>query len=886
MADAERKAPRLDAPSRLSLTRGRAVRLLRHPSAGAVLVTALFQLLLMGSGITVARMLGEANRGHLALLVLIPSGLAQFGTLGIPLALTYEIARDRTRARAIVRPFGGIAATQAGLVLAANAVILWLLVRGEANDVQIAGVVTLLLGPALLVNIYGLAILQGQQRFRAFYGLWLLPLLLYTVATVVLFALGENSLPLVTLAWTTAIAIGGASTLVAVVIGLPVTSGPPPPRRGMIGFGLRSLLGSASPVETFRIDQAVVGLFISAAALGSYVVATAFTNLPRGLAVWLGAVAYPDVAARHDPRESRRTMWRYLAGTAVLAGGAVVVIEIAAGFLVQLLFGDAFSAAVPLTRILMIGAFLYSLRRVLADAARGAGYAIHGSVAEVTSWAILASTIPPFVALWDAEGAAIAIDIAAGGSFMVLAGSLFLPSRTRGAEPQPAVELAAPTAEIAPNLVAPEQTAEVFSDVRSERRIVGRTFDTGVDGVWRNPVLLVIGIGVVLATMNGVRPVRGATAADVCFALATLALAPLLIIARPRFFRIPWWMYAAVAGIGFAVLVSTAASVARASNLSAGMKFAITLGVTPLLLGAVAASYGRVALLADLWLVGAVANCAVATSDFFANTLIGYNVTGTYWLNRAAGLTVHPNHLGLVAAMALPVALSRAITAPALSRRIAYVVGVVVLGLGVLASGSRVELIAGAAGLLIVPLLQPIARKEIVVAFAAATLAVALVAVAVPSARSHALVSVHRLTGGDPTASMSDADRSKKLRRAVKDIEAHPMTGTGFAAVRDAHDIYLQLLQAGGVLALPPFLLFAGGILAMGLRLRRAPSLSPPTQNLAAALTASMGVWLLSGLLSNLVYDRFLYLPAGLLFGFWFATRRTEAAPAAGRHDR
>ena len=63
------------------------------------------------------------------------------------------------------------------------------------------------------------------------------------------------------------------------------------------------------------------------------------------------------------------------------------------------------------------------------------------------------------------------------------------------------------------------------------------------------------------------------------------------------------------------------------------------------------------------WVLSAVVNCAVAVSDFYGVTAIGYNVTGLYWYGRAGGLTVHPNHLGLVAAMALPIALSRFVTA-------------------------------------------------------------------------------------------------------------------------------------------------------------------------------------------------------------------------------
>ena len=46
----------------------------------------------------------------------------------------------------------------------------------------------------------------------------------------------------------------------------------------------------------------VIGLFLAPAALGLYVVAQAFTNLPRFISESVGAVAYPNIAASADRR--------------------------------------------------------------------------------------------------------------------------------------------------------------------------------------------------------------------------------------------------------------------------------------------------------------------------------------------------------------------------------------------------------------------------------------------------------------------------------------------------------------------------------------------------------------------------------------------------------
>ena len=71
------------------------------PARGAVVGSLasglLGQLMLLVSGILVARTLGPTDRGYLALLVLLPAVLQHIGTLGLPLATTYFIARDEAR---------------------------------------------------------------------------------------------------------------------------------------------------------------------------------------------------------------------------------------------------------------------------------------------------------------------------------------------------------------------------------------------------------------------------------------------------------------------------------------------------------------------------------------------------------------------------------------------------------------------------------------------------------------------------------------------------------------------------------------------------------------------------------------------------------------------
>jgi O-antigen/teichoic acid export membrane protein len=188
----------------------------------------------------------------------------------------------------------------------------------------------------------------------------------------------------------------------------------------MLRFGLRGLLGSTSPIETFRLDQAVVGLFLSTASLGLYVAGLAFANLPRFIAQSIGYVAYPRVAGRSDEGEARAELWQFFWLAVGICSLLVVGLELAVGRLVPIFFTHKFDGAVALTRILLVSALFLSARRVLTDGASGLGRPGLGTIAEVTSWAFLVPALAIFTPLLGARGVALALAVSSGLSFAVL----------------------------------------------------------------------------------------------------------------------------------------------------------------------------------------------------------------------------------------------------------------------------------------------------------------------------------------------------------------------------------------------------------------------------------------------------------------------------------
>ena len=391
-------------------------------TAGSVAAGLAGQTALMVSGPLLARMLGLDGRGYLAALVLWPTLIAQLGSLGVPLAVTYFTAQGRGSARGLARTALWFAVPQALLLTALHAVVLLLVLRGEPASVRVAGAVTLAAVPASLAQLYGLAMLQGQQRFAAFNVLRLLPVILYAGGVAALFISDVTNILSVAVVLVGVNASVGATTL---VMGLRASgsAGTAPGSanlREMLRFGLRGLFGSVSPIESFRLDQMVLAIFLAPAALGLYVVGLAFINLPRFVAQSVGMVAYPSVAARTDETAARRTMWAFLWATLAMSMAIVLSLVLTVGWLVPFFFGAEFRDAVQVTQILLPGVVFVAARRVLSDGLRGRGHPTAGTLAEVAAWLWLAPALAVAVPLWGASGVAGAMSSSYAFSFGAL----------------------------------------------------------------------------------------------------------------------------------------------------------------------------------------------------------------------------------------------------------------------------------------------------------------------------------------------------------------------------------------------------------------------------------------------------------------------------------
>lgn len=259
--------------------------------------------------------------------------------------------------------------------------------------------------------------------------------------------------------------------------------------------------------------------------------------------------------------------------------------------------------------------------------------------------------------------------------------------------------------------------------------------------------------------------------------------------------------------------------------------------------------------LAMAYVAGTALSSVVAVTDALGVTAISAQFVVPDSGGRQAGLTVHPNHLAASVCLAVPFVFwifSRG------ERRLNVVAGIA-LALLLAAeyeSGSRggavCVVLTSALTLVLVRRLRSKLPAVVGALFAAMFVVFGLF----PDSVAQLLTSVRLSNGAGVDA--SDQVRAALGAQGLADFRHSPFLGVGMQVGLDAHNIYRQLLAAGGIVLLGFFVAFAIGALRSAVRVGR-------DNPLAAAAAASIAAWLLFGMVENLLTDRFLYVPVGIV---------------------
>lgn len=288
------------------------------------------------------------------------------------------------------------------------------------------------------------------------------------------------------------------------------------------------------------------------------------------------------------------------------------------------------------------------------------------------------------------------------------------------------------------------------------------------------------------------------------------------------------------------------------ASLSAIIRFGLAAVGVPLVFVALSPTRPELRLLCWAFLIGAAVNSVVG--------VLTYNP-----LSRGIGLSTHSNHLAAACVLASGMAAGLFLTS---SRRGSWLAAGLwaVLAVGILKSGSRAGLVGEAVLILILIVLTGSTRILRWCIGATVCVAVLLFFNLIPYDEQDALA---RLFGrGSSTVAQSDFERGQLRAKAIEGIEEHPLTGAGFEEARVAHNVYLQVWGAAGIIGL-------AGMAVLWLAGIRGLLDGMAGDRWLLGVAGSAASFLVLAAASNILWDRYLWFSLAL-----FVTGMSARAPA------
>lgn len=356
------------------------------------------QLALIATGILTARLLGVEQRGIFLIATTVPLVVAQLASLGMPQAMAFLLADDRNRVTWFVAKFRTWLVWQICVVALIQMPLIAVLLQDELSVPHVLIAAISASGAvALLVKNYLLGLMQGLRWFLL---LNLARVVIVTYLMILLsFAgyLGLRSTEEILVIWVLANVL--TISTVGILIVKKFRNGAQLAKRDassseinsveVVRRGISDLLGAASPLDRFRLDQVFAIGLLNAHGLGLYAVAVSFTGFQRLIFDGIGMVLMPHVAAMREKADIRRILYRTLILASVInifvALGLIAILP----YLVPMLFGEEFSQAIVAAQFLVGAAGVAASRRVFVDVLRGGGHTRAGSLSEGIMYPVL-----------------------------------------------------------------------------------------------------------------------------------------------------------------------------------------------------------------------------------------------------------------------------------------------------------------------------------------------------------------------------------------------------------------------------------------------------------------------------------------------------------------
>lgn len=372
------------------------------------------------TGIFTARSLGPTDRGSLALVVSIAGICALVGALGTNVAVRRHLPRQSANRGGYYR-VTVLLIVPLTIVLLAVTYLVATYVDPDFGDPAV-GLAFIGYGIAYYFSNQWLDLLNAMGRLRTSSMVNALGTL-FCFALVVPIALLHPSLALTAWAYTASVVAQVALSMVLIRL----SRGPAERPRGarlLLRDGSRLLGFNVGQTLAYQGDTVLLGALSSSYQVGMYAVAVSPAAVLRIPSTALGQVLFHDVAAGATTKVA--VLRRIAVLLAFLVPVAAVVWALA-GWLIELVYGSSYGAAVEPFRILLVAELLLSPFIILGRTLAGIGRTWSASACGLLGLVLIVIFCLILVPSMGASGAALASAIAYG-AMSALAIAMYISS--------------------------------------------------------------------------------------------------------------------------------------------------------------------------------------------------------------------------------------------------------------------------------------------------------------------------------------------------------------------------------------------------------------------------------------------------------------------------
>jgi O-antigen/teichoic acid export membrane protein len=362
--------------------------------------------------------LGPEGRGDFVIITTWLYVFSLLGTLGLPVAHRYWMAKEPEKA-------GAIHANTLILTGIGSAVMLtlgWLLVpmvlAGQEAEVVRLTQIFLLNIPVILLT----EMLRGQLEGAKLFG-WLGIARISFIgfqatAFLALYAAGRLDLG-------TALVIVTVGQLICCgLMFVAFTSALKPSLafdfamlRAQLGYGIRSYFGSLTEFAVWRLDQMMLTALAAPKMIGLYAVAVAIAEITSSLASSVSDALMPEVSGSKSRSDSIGLLGRSLRLTFYAQAAALAPLWVLEPYILYYVFGESFLEASGALRLLLIASMLWSAGQIVVTGLNGFGRPGLGTLSRMASAGTTVVSLWVLLPLYGIEGAAIASIVGYGVMF-------------------------------------------------------------------------------------------------------------------------------------------------------------------------------------------------------------------------------------------------------------------------------------------------------------------------------------------------------------------------------------------------------------------------------------------------------------------------------------